>query len=99
MAIITGTMFNDVYTGTKGILDLAVIDSYLYQSTFFFDGTNWLVTSTAGVDTLSSIESIQFNDSKIEATSFGGETRVNSSTMYDQNYAASTSLSNGVLTQ
>ena len=95
MATLLGTPGNDTYNGTSGVADTAVINSNLLQSSFAFNGTNWVVTSAAGTDTLSSIESVQFTDGLIGVVAGGGETRVNSTTANWQDNSAITSLSDG----
>jgi hypothetical protein len=95
MATILGTPGNDTYNGTSGVADTAVIDSNQSQSSFAFNGTNWVVTSAAGTDTLANIESVQFNDGLVGMVAGGGETRVNSTTANWQYNSAITSLSDG----
>lgn len=62
MAVLPGTTGNDIYTGTTSGSDTAVIGANSASATFSFDGTRWIVTSGAGSDTLSSVESVQFAD-------------------------------------
>ena len=61
MTILTGTSGNDTYQGATGVADTAVIGANSTTASFAFEGA-WRVSSTAGWDTLYSVESVQFND-------------------------------------
>ena len=75
MAVITGTTGNDIYQGTVGTGDVAVIDAYQDQAAFLYVDGVWTVTSAAGTDTLNSIESVQFLDGTL-ALGYGGPSTV-----------------------
>ncbi|MDF8332686.1 beta strand repeat-containing protein [Novosphingobium cyanobacteriorum] len=75
MATITGTTGNDIYQGIVGTGDVAVIDVYQDQASFLYINGVWTVTSSAGTDTLNSIESVQFLDGTF-ALGYGGPSTV-----------------------
>jgi Ca2+-binding RTX toxin-like protein len=65
MTTYTGTPSNDSITGTAAI-DTAAIASISPLTTFSLDGNGrWVVTSTAGTDTLSSIEKVALLDGTV----------------------------------
>jgi len=75
MTTYTGTQSNDAITGTAA-LDTAVIKSISPLTTFSLDDNGrWVVTSTVGVDTLSSIEKVALLDSTV-TMSAGGTKRL-----------------------
>ena len=94
LAILTGTVGNNTYNGTAGVADTAVIDSTQSATSFSFNGVNWVVTSSAGTDTLVSIESVQLSDTTVELT-VAGETRANTYVTNQQTHSAITTLSGG----
>lgn len=62
MAVITGTTGNDVYSGTVGVADTAVIDALQNAISFSWIGDKWVSSSAVGVDQLVSIEQVQMSD-------------------------------------
>lgn len=95
MTTYTGTSGNDTYTGAVGVIDTAVIGAPSTLATFSYNGDRWTVTSGAGVDTLASIESVQFSNATFGLVSGSGETLVNTTTSSNQSAAALASLSDG----
>ena len=71
MAVIPGTSGDDIYTGTVGTPDTAQVSATQNTSTFRWDGTKWMVFSTAGNDQLISIESVQLADATFQLTGAG----------------------------
>jgi Ca2+-binding RTX toxin-like protein len=62
MTVLTGSTGNDSYTGASSAADTAVIGANSTTARFSFDGVRWTVISGAGMDTLSSVESVRFTD-------------------------------------
>jgi Ca2+-binding RTX toxin-like protein len=94
MAVITGSSGNDDYVGAEGVDDTAVIATSSANASFAFNGVNWTVTSDQGVDTLTSIEKVRFDDGTISiAGNF--ERQVNSYSTGEQSRTRTTTLANG----
>lgn len=95
MTTYTGTSGNDTYSGAIGVLDTAVIGATSTLASFAYNGVQWTVTSSAGVDTLASIETVQFSNASFTLLAATGETLVNTTTYNNQNSASVAALSGG----
>jgi Ca2+-binding RTX toxin-like protein len=94
MTTFSGTPSNDTLTGGIGP-DSAVIASATPLTTFSLDGTGrWVVTSTQGVDTLASIDSVTFLDSKV-GLGIGGVQTLNDPASGTQKTPVVATLANG----
>ena len=94
-AVLTGSAGNDTYSGSAGAADTAVINSAMAAASFSYDGTRWKVASSAGTDTLVSIETLQFNDGLVKLDAQGGEKQANIFTTNDQTGSSSAALAGG----
>jgi len=95
MADLTGTAGNDSYTGTKGVADTAIIGSSHKNAIFSFDGTRWTVSSGAGNDTLTSVESAQFSDATFALTAGFGPTIASTGSYSSQSSSSIARLPDG----
>jgi Ca2+-binding RTX toxin-like protein len=94
MATLNGTSSNDTLTGGTGP-DTAVIATATPMTMFSLDGNGrWIVTSTQGVDTLASIETVNFLDSTI-SLGIGGIQTLNAAGTGTQKSPVVTTLANG----
>jgi Ca2+-binding RTX toxin-like protein len=94
MATFNGTSSNDTLTGGTGP-DTAVIATATPLTMFGLDGNGrWIVTSTQGVDTLSSIENVAFLDSTI-SLGMGGVQTLNAAGTGVQKSPVVATLANG----
>jgi Ca2+-binding RTX toxin-like protein len=94
MTTYTGTSSNDSITGTAAI-DTAAIASISPLTTFSLDDKGrWVVTSTAGTDTLSSIERVALLDGTVTLGSDGSK-RIDLAAESSRNSADIAILANG----
>lgn len=93
MSIISGSSSDDTYSGTSSS-DTAVIDADSANASFNYQNGVWVVTSSAGVDTLDSIESIQFSHEVFSLSGFQ-QGSVNTYTLNNQSAQAVTALTDG----
>ena len=68
MAVISGTPGNDIYTGTAGVSDTALVDAAQNAVRFLWNGDRWFVSGPAGSDQLYSIETVQLADATFQLT-------------------------------
>jgi Ca2+-binding RTX toxin-like protein len=94
MATLNGTSSNDTLTGGTGP-DTAVIATATPMTMFSLDANGrWIVTSTQGVDTLASIETVNFLDSTI-GLGIGGIQTLNAAGTGTQKSPVVATLANG----
>jgi Ca2+-binding RTX toxin-like protein len=91
---LTGGSGNDIFDGQAGI-DTVVINSSSADATFDLNFLgDWQITGPQGVDELKNIEQVQFTNGLVKLQA-GGQTLINTTTRYDQNYSAITALADG----
>jgi len=101
MATLTGTIGNDVYTGSDAATDIAVIAALQAKTSFKYVNGEWIATGIGtsggpgtGEDRLISIERVQLNDALFTLTG-GGITGVNTQLSSNQSWAQATTLNSG----
>lgn len=75
MATLSGTAANDIYEGTVGTNDTAIIDAVQESLRISFSSLGWLAATSQGGDTLASVEQLQLLDANF-ALGFGGYTTI-----------------------